>query len=267
MFFKPLLIFCLFISFACNNTATSSSSKTKPAEKQVAKAVDKNPYPTISAIPLPEGYKRIKADSSSFAFWLRQSVLKKDKTVYLFNGNTKGNQLAQFAVLDISVGKKDLQQCADAVMRLKADYLFDQKRFADIMFYDNEKGIYAFAPPYTKGNFVKFMEKVFGMCGSASLSKQLKTVSDFSAIQPGDVLIRGGFPGHAATVMDVAENAAGKKIFMLAQSYMPAQDVHVLVNPADENLSPWYAADDKNTIMTPEYLFYKKELKRWSTTP
>jgi Domain of unknown function (4846) len=236
--FKPLLIFCLFICFACNNTATSSSGKTKPAEKLVVKTADKNPYPTISAIPLPE-------------------------TVYLFNGAAKGNQQAQFAVLDISVGKKDLQQCADAVMRLKADYLLAQKKFDEIVFYDNERGVYNFAPPYTKENYATFMERVFGMCGSASLSKQLKTVSDFSAIQPGDVLIRGGFPGHAAAVMDVAENAGGKKIFMLAQSYMPAQDVHVLVNPADETLSPWYAADDTNTIITPEYLFYKKELKRW----
>jgi hypothetical protein len=261
--FKPLLIFCLFISFACNNTATSSSGKTKPAEKLVVKTADKNPYPTISAIPLPEGYKRVKADSSSFAGWLRQLVLKEDKTVYLFNGTAKGNQQAQFAVLDISVGKKDLQQCADAVMRLKADYLFAQKKFDEIVFYDNARGVYTFAPPYTKENYGTFMERVFGMCGSASLAKQLKTVSDFSAMQPGDVLIRGGFPGHAATVIDVAENADGKKIFMLAQSYMPAQDVHVLVNPVDENLSPWYAADDTNTIITPEYLFYKKELKRW----
>jgi Domain of unknown function (4846) len=263
MAFKPLLIFCVLLSFSCNNTATSSSAKTKTAEKPVANKFDKNPYQTISAIPLPEGYVRANADSNSFAGWLRHLILKEDKTVYLFNGTTKGNQLAQFAVLDISVGNKDLQQCADAVMRLKAEYLFSQKKFTEIIFYDNEKGVYTFTPPYTKQNFAKFMERVFGMCGSASLSKQLETVSDFTTIQPGDVLIRGGFPGHAATVMDVAENAAGKKVFMLAQSYMPAQDIHVLVNPATENLSPWYEVNEENKIITPEYLFYKSELKRW----
>jgi hypothetical protein len=63
--------------------------------------------------------------------------------------------------------------------------------------------------------------------------------------------------------MDVAENAAGKKIFMLAQSYMPAQDIHLLVNPADENLSPWYEVTEAQKILTPEYLFYKSELKSW----
>ena len=57
-------------------------------------------------------------------------------------------------------------------------------------------------------------------------------------IKPGDVLIRGGFPGHAVIVMDMATNSAGKKIYLLAQSYMPAQDIHVLVNPSDEHSSP-----------------------------
>ena len=50
------------------------------------------------------------------------------------------------------------------------------------------------------------------MCGSASLSKQLNPVTDFSTIQPGDVIIRGGFPGHAVIVMDVATNASDEKI-------------------------------------------------------
>jgi Domain of unknown function (4846) len=267
MLFKPLLFFCLLLSFCCHTATTSLSAKTKNAGTPVANKPDKNPYQTISTIPLPEGYVRTKADSNSFAGWLRHLILKEDKTVYLFNGATKGNQLAQFAVLDIAVGKKDLQQCADAVMRLKADYLFAQKRFDEIVFYDNERGVYTFAPPYTKENYAPFMEKVFGRCGSASLSKQLKTVSDFTTIQPGDVLIRGGFPGHAASVMDVAENAGGKKIFMLAQGYMPAQDIHILVNPADESLSPWYEVNEENKIITPEYLFYKTALKRWGTTP
>jgi hypothetical protein len=263
MSFKSVLIFGLLISFSCNNTATSSGGKINSAKKTVVNAVDKNPYPSIKAIPLPEGYVRITADSASFAGWLRNLVLKENKTVYLFDGRVKNNQQAQFAVMDISVGNKNLQQCADAVMRLRAEYLFTNKKFEEIIFYDNERGIYNFTSPYTKENFTKFMERVFGMCGSASLSKQLKSVTNFSTIQPGDVLIRGGFPGHAATVVDVAQDTTGKKIFMLAQSYMPAQDVHILVNPANENLSPWYEVDNENKIVTPEYLFYKNELKRW----
>ena len=74
-------------------------------------------------------------DSNSFAQWLLHVPLKKDKTVYLFNGSVKKNQAAQFAVLDVSTGNKNLQQCADAVMRLKAEYLFAKQQFNAIIFY------------------------------------------------------------------------------------------------------------------------------------
>jgi hypothetical protein len=261
--FKPAAIFCMLIYCACNNAATAPVNNTKTNKSTANIATDKNPYPSINAIPLPEGYKRVKTDSHSFAAWLQKVPLKENKTVYLFNGSEKINQLAQFAVLDISVSNKNLQQCADAVMRLRAEYLFAEKRFDEIIFTDNEQGNYSFIAPYTKENFAKFMERVFGMCGSASLSKQLKRVIDFSALEAGDVLIRGGFPGHAVMVMDVVENGGGKKIFMLAQSYMPAQDIHVLINPSDENLSPWYEIKDGDKIITPEYIFYKNELKKW----
>lgn len=82
-------------------------------------------------------------------------------------------------------------------------------------------------------------------------------------IEPGDVLIRGGFPGHAVIVMDVATNNKGSKIYLLAQSYMPAQDIHILKNFDSNNLSPWYEVTDETVIQTPEYNFSKYELKRW----
>ena len=85
-----------------------------------------NPYATIGAIPLPAGYHRVVEGDGSFAAWLRMVALKKGTTVYLYNGKPKVNQDAQFAVLDVSVGHEDLQQCADAVMRLRAEYLYSR---------------------------------------------------------------------------------------------------------------------------------------------
>ena len=82
-------------------------------------------------------------------------------------------------------------------------------------------------------------------------------------IQPGDVLIHGGFPGHAVIVIDVAINKDGRKIYLLAQSYMPAQDIHVLKNYVNPDISPWYKVNDETEIKTPEYTFTKYELKRW----
>src|SRR5579859_2370416 len=93
-----------------------------------------NPYPFIKAIPLPAGYHRIPDSHDPFAAWLRSIPLKKDKTVYLFNGAQKLNQDAQFAVLDITVGMTDLQQCADAVMRLRAEYMYAKRDYINIDF-------------------------------------------------------------------------------------------------------------------------------------
>ncbi len=44
---------------------------------------------------------------------------------------------------------------------------------------------------------------------------------------------------------------------------MPAQDIHVLVNPVSKLLSPWYEVNDETKIKTPEYVFTRYELKRW----
>lgn len=253
-----ITVLCIFV-ISCqqgNSLTNHGGGGSTPAGAEKT-----NPYASIEAIPLPAGFKRLATDSTSFASWLRKRNLKKDKTVYLFNGEEKTDQGVQFAVLDIPVGDKDLQQCADAVMRLRAEYLFDIKRYTDIKFFDNANSKYEFTVPYTKEHLYTFLEKVFGMCGSASLSKQLHT-KNINDIIPGDVFIRGGFPGHAEIVMDVAVNdSTGKKIFLLAQSYMPAQDIHVLLNPRNKNLSPWYQAEED--IITPEYVFDKKELKAW----
>jgi len=243
---------------SCNNNPISSSAVINNERSTVI-----NPYQLIKAIPLPTGYKRVADDPGSFTGYLRNIRLKEQTTVHLYNGLPKQNQTAQYAVLNISVGNIDLQQCADAVIRLRAEYLFAQDQFDQILFYDNDKTAYRFSSPYTRDNFNKYLNRVFGMCGSASLAKQLKPVGNFQDLKPGDVIIRGGFPGHAVMVMDVAVHASGKKIYLLAQSYMPAQDIHVLVNPMNTDLSPWYEVNDDKQIHTPEYSFTKNELKRW----
>ena len=222
-----------------------------------------NELNSVSDIPLPAGFKRVETGKNSFGSWLRNISLKKDKQVYLYDGSLKKNQSVQFAVLDIPLGKKDLQQCADAVMRLRAEYLYRQERFKEIEFTDNAGTGYLLKDKANRAEFENYLERVFGWCGSASLEKQLKPVDSINKILPGDVFIRGGFPGHAMIVADAAVNNKGEKIFLLAQSYMPAQDIHIVKNPMDRKLTPWYKADTANAIFTPEWTFYKNQLKRW----
>ena len=217
----------------------------------------------IAAIPLPEGYHRIELPVGSFGAWLRELPLKRDKTVYLYDGRKKINQTAQYAVVDVSTGKKDLQQCADAVMRLRADWLKSKNRFSEIVFYDNNGKAYTCPSNPSAEGYQRYLEKVFSWCGTASLSKQLKKKQNARTLLPGDVFIHGGFPGHAALVMEVAINQQGQLIYLLMNSYMPAQDMHIVLNPTERNLSPWYSLSGSDPLELPEWTFKLSELKSW----
>jgi hypothetical protein len=106
------------------------------------------------------------------------------------------------------------------------------------------------------------MKYIFSYANTASLKKEL-TVVGIETILPGDVFIQSGNPyGHAVTVVDVAEDVHGNRVFLLAQSYMPAQETHLLINPKNQQLSPWYEAKD-GAILTPEWRFESTDLRRF----
>jgi hypothetical protein len=246
-------------------------------------------WPHTSARPLtditpPPGFKRAPAAPGSFAEWLRGLPLRPEGTpVRIYDGALKGNQSAQHAVIDMDVGQKDHQQCADAVMRLRAEYLFSVGRSGEVSFKATNGSAMPWAlwkagqRPHVGGkridwksgaaaddswkSFRRYLDSVFVYAGSWSLERQLRPVATLESVQPGDVIIKGGFPGHAVIVVDVVENAAGERMFLLAQSYMPAQDVHVLRNPASP--TPWYPAKSASFLQTPEWLFSPLRLMRF----
>lgn len=237
-------------------------------------------------IPPPTGYRRVAAAPRAFASWLRGLPLRETGTVVrLFDGREKGNPGAAFAVVDIDVGTRDLQQCADAVIRLRAEYLL-AAGCADRIVFDFTSGDPARwldwrlgrrpvvvgsevsweskrAPDASYASFRSYLNSVFTYAGSYSLARELGAVGDPSAVLPGDVFIRGGFPGHAVLVADVAEDAEGRRVFLLLQSYMPAQDIHVLVNPVDPT-TPWYPALAQGRLETPEWTFSYADLRRFA---
>ncbi|HET6255963.1 MAG TPA: DUF4846 domain-containing protein [Puia sp.] len=224
-----------------------------------------NPYPTIGAIPAPAGYHRVTEAQGSWGAWLRTIPLKRTLTVHLYNGMPKRNQDAQFAVLDVPVGNEDLQQCADAVMRLRAEYLYSRGDYGDITFYSEQGVRFNFAEwsaDHRRPAFDRYLRKVFSYCSTRTLARQLVPAA-YNMVEAGDVLIRSGSPGHAMLVVDVAEDGQGQRIYLLAQSYMPAQDIHIVKNPTDD-LSPWYRADSTlGIVSTPEYEFKTNELRKW----
>jgi hypothetical protein len=241
---------------------------------------------TIRGISLPPGFDYVESTDTAYTTWLLDIILKKSNTVYLYNGKLTPNQDVHYDVLDIDIWTKDLVQCADAAMKLKSDYLYEKHKYSDLNFIttsgdsisfqnwlngtrwkekDQRLISYRTSRQVTDTNheYNRFMELVYSYCGSYSLSKQLKRVANLSSIQPGDIFIEGGFPGHAVTVMAVAKNAKGKCIFLLSQGYMPAQDIHILKNYGKPGFSPWYDLDDVYPLYTPQWQFEKGSLKRW----
>ncbi len=238
-------------------------------------------------IAVPRGSERISVSRHSFADWLRHLPLKKGKPpVYLYNGQKKWSQAAHYAVVDIDVGDQDLQQCADAVIRLRAEYLYFRGNYASIHFNFTSGDDAAFSGwiegyrPLVNGNkvtwrqsqkrdrsyrsFKKYLKTVFMYAGSYSLEKELRPVKNITEMHIGDVFIQGGFPGHAVLIIDMAVyQNADKKLFLLAQSYMPAQEVHILVNPSNRRLSPWYDMEFGEELRTPEWTFGREQLKRF----
>ena len=235
---------------------------------------------------LPYGYERVPGDENSFGSYFGNLPLKAHGSkVMLYNGDPKFNQAAHVAVLDMDVGKYNLQQCADAIMRLRAEYLYQNKQYDRIHFNftngfrvdyskwiegnrivvkgNKSNWVKSAEPSNTYSDFRDYLKIIFTYAGSLSLSKELVKV-EYSDMMTGDIFIQGGSPGHAVIVVDMAvNNSTGAKIFILAQSYMPAQEIHVLVNPQNSG-SPWYNLDvNDNIIETPEWTFYPGDLKRF----
>lgn len=279
-----LFLIMLFLLNACGNKKPNTLPNVESSEPTIIFYQGKN---IEERIKCPTGYSRLNCDKNSFAYYLRNiPLLPHESKVVLYNGKIKSNQNAHVAILDVSVGNLDLQQCADAVMRLRCDYLRSIGKEDDIRFYFNNGFLFEYTQ-WKNGNdikingnhitwirnadnnnsdlsYQKFLEKLFSYAGTLSLSKQLRNINNIVEIEPGDVWIRGGSPGHAAIVMDVAINKDGKKIFLLAQSYMPAQQIHVLKNPNNSSENPWYSIEQiGKKLETPEYTFYYNELKRF----
>lgn len=238
-----------------------------------------------SRIAVPAGARRVSVEAGSFGEWLRNLPLKPGRpAVMLFNGEEKGRQYVHAAVIDIDVGNRDLQQCADAVIRLRAEYLFasgrrdeisfnftsgDPARYADwtrglrpAVSGNNVRWTHAAEPGDDYAGFRKYLDTVFTFAGTLSLSRELRRVPDVHDVRPGDVFIEGGSPGHAVIVIDVAESESGGRFFLLAQSYMPAQEIHLLVNPSNAGLSPWYEVRPGVELLTPEWTFDSDSLMR-----
>lgn len=280
----------LGFAFCTNDPITESSSSeisgSKPLTTNNIAPIDTTGKTLSTRFNVPIGYNRIKIDENSFGEFLRNLPLKPHgSSVKYYNGRNKPNNNVYCGVVDLPIGTRDLHQCADAIMRLRADFLRSQERFEDIHFTFNngfearyDKWMQGYRIHFNGTDFYwtkdteasnsdatywKYLEYVFSFAGTYSLAQELPAVQE-SKMQIGDLFIWGGHPGHAVIIVDMAiHEETGEKVFMLAQSYMPAQEIQILTNPNNEDLSPWYSLDFGEYLSTPEWRFEKGYLKRF----
>jgi hypothetical protein len=263
-----IVLASLFFVFSCAQNAPDAAGNND----QTLSIINSGGQTLQERISVPEGYTRRQVDEISFAYFLRNLPVKPDGAkVFLFNGNLKNRQDVHCAVLDIDAGNRDLQQCADALMRLRAEYLYASQQYDKIAFDFVSDGKPRYFLNYSNGktdsiSFRKYLNYVFSYANTRSLRNQLTKVENSRGLKIGDAFIQAGNPfGHAVIIMDIAENSeSGEQIYLLAQSYMPAQDIHVLRNPSNKDGNPWYSISSSDDfISTPEWTFYLKDMRTW----
>lgn len=278
-------LFTLFFLTSCAGSDNPVQVSCNGQQKQKASLINVNGMKVQERFETPDGFTRVSVDDDSFGEYLRNLPLKSHGArVRYYNGGVKLRDVHE-AVVDIDVGERDLQQCADAVIRLRAEYLYGKEQYERIHF-NFTNGFNADYVTWRQGNriavegnkakwvkaagqsndyasFRKYLEMVFAYAGTLSLSQEMKQVP-LGEMQIGDIFMKGTTPGHCAIVVDMNENkTTGEKLFMLAQSYMPAQDIHILKNPQNNVWSPWYSLNFGEKLETPEWVFNANQLMRF----
>ena len=281
-----ILISCNFLCACGQNENNSGIVQDSTDSKKENIFINPEGSTVETRFITPPDYERFNATDKSFEKYLRQLPLKPHNSKVLFyNGKIKDNNDIYDAVVDLKIGNKDLHQCADAIMRLRAEYFFNSGLYEKIHFnftngfradykeWMNGKRIVVkgnktywkqtASQSNTYKDFWDYMEMIFMYAGTYSLSKELIQIN-IEDLKIGDVFIQGGFPGHAVIIVDMGINLkTNEKIFLLAQSYMPAQELQILKNPNDNNISPWYSVNFNNELITPEWKFLKSDLMRF----
>ena len=260
-----------------------------------------DPANTIAArITVPMGYERAQVDPDGFAHWLRHLPLKPPGTaVSGFDGKPASLQAGHMAVLDMdAIGPH--QESVQAIMRLRAEYLYHKKRLLAIYFnfpngqpVEFVKWAQGIKPvigedgrpvlgedgkltwtranrnlrkDYSYANFRAYMDMVFAHCDARTYMKEMEKGPLMTNLSIGNIFISPGNPARCSIVVDMIERRSnGAKAFLLVQGSTPAQDLYVSRNfrPADTGIFPWFDVRIGQGVVTPEgFRFTRDDLKK-----
>lgn len=214
----------------------------------------------------PINYDRVLLSTNTFGEYLRTLSLKPEGVgAKFYNGKTKPNDNVYVSVVDLPISPKDLQSSSDAIIRLKSEFLFSQKKYDQISFHSGEENINFtdFAEgEFTEERFNQYLDYTMEKVSTPSFCSDLMKIN-LKDIQVGDMFVQNSEPnGHAVIVVDLVKNSKGEKLFLLAQSFQPAQEIQIIANPTRDDISPWYQVKE-GELLTPEWRFMTSDLMRF----
>ncbi|TYA84126.1 DUF4846 domain-containing protein [Seonamhaeicola marinus] len=279
--FVTTLAFIAFQIKPIKDTTKTIISSVKPVS-----LINSDGLTIKTRVQTPKGFKRVTYPKGSFQEYLRNYKLKAyGSKIINYDGSEYYWQRGHIGILDIPVPKNGLQQCADALIRVRSEYLWDTNRKDDIGF-NFTSGHYCswikYAEGYrpkingnkvsfhktankddSKANFYRYLNLIYTYSGTLSLYHELPKIGDVKNLRIGDMLIIGGSPGHIVIICDESTNEKGDKLYMLFQGNTPAQSVHLVKNLEDHTISPWYHLEKGAIIPVSNYTFYDSKFVRF----
>lgn len=283
--FTLLLASAVLSSPAMSKNSRVTVSKMVPGKAAAAKMYpwprrNENYEPLSKRATPPAGFKRVKVGKDSYAYWLRHlPLLPKGAKVKDYKGSVlRSSSAVSWAVVDLDVGKRDLQQCIDVLMRLRAEYLWWSGKKDKIAFryaggkYVGWKHWRAGLRPKrrrrktvlerggrrgsSRKSFRAYLTFMFAMTGTMHHVSEPRV--DFNDMKAGDFFIqpppRPGSLGHAVVILDLARNSKGEVRALIGEGFTPAQDFHLLKAPDGER---WYKLKSGSKVRTPQWSPFK----------
>lgn len=256
----------------------SQAATPTPAPIVVAR-IEESGMSIGSRINPPMGYTRTFETEDSFGTFMRKYPVRMAGAQVMRYDETAREDASAAAVLDVALGKKNHEGPAGAVARLYAEYFFSIQEFSKVSFtigrgfdftfdqWRQGKKLSAKGTDLSwvsggedsngKDNFRAYLSTLFVYISMTTLKKDLARIHDVDGnpIQVGDVFIGENAEGKEIAVMvaDLCINdETGERMMLLVQGGSPAQQLHVVDNPYNASIAPWYSCEFDTTLKTPD---------------
>ncbi|GEM_PF-6657906 len=265
----PLLAAAFLLLAACKKQKNTT-------EKHYYFSKSENCVPLSTLYPAPPATSILEAEEGSFGDWLAGlPVDTTHRVLHYYTGDVALQQNGHAGIIDIPV-KNNVQDSRKLIMRIYAEYLYQQGRYDELQF-SNAKGEIInpkiwfsgkhpgepFRFPYS--DFRKYLNETLAAAGWKSWMKQLKRISRFEA-RAGDIVYqKSGGGSHAMLIAAAAIGRNGQRYHLYIEGATPPAEMHVVANNEQEVLSPWYPMIDGVPVRTPYWVFNDKNYYRLSS--